>query len=109
MYFFLTKLFTNSFFPEPKPEFDNLDVDDESEDDNDDDYNEDEDEEEDDVLSSDGGIKKEVVVKRKKKKSKKKDASPKDLFKCDMCDKRFFKKHRLEGHLRTHQGLKVNK
>lgn len=26
---------------------------------------------------------------------------------CDMCGKRFFKKHRLECHLRLHVGLKV--
>lgn len=99
----------NINFAEPKPEFNNLDTyeNDESEDDDndDEDYNEDE-----DVLSSDGiVIKKEVVVKRKRKKrNRNKDVPQKDLFKCDMCDKRFFKKHRLEGHLRTHQGLKVN-
>lgn len=29
-------------------------------------------------------------------------------FICDICNKKFYKLHRLKGHLRTHQGLKVN-
>lgn len=29
------------------------------------------------------------------------------IYQCDLCSKKFFMKHRLEAHLRIHQGLKV--
>lgn len=32
----------------------------------------------------------------------------KSTLSCNKCNKRFFKSHRLEGHLRQHQGLKVD-
>lgn len=110
----LQKLYCFVYLPtEPKNELNLLDdPDDQSDDDNDanyedDDDGDDDDGNDDDDVSSDGIKKETVVTKRRKKKTKNKDSPPKDLFKCDLCDKRFFKKHRLEGHLRTHQGLKV--
>lgn len=29
------------------------------------------------------------------------------VFPCNLCDRKFFRERRLEGHLRQHQGLKV--
>lgn len=38
----------------------------------------------------------------------KSDSAPKkSTLTCETCGKKFFKLHRLEGHLRQHQGLKV--
>lgn len=34
-------------------------------------------------------------------------ANKKTTLTCEQCGKKFFKSHRLEGHLRQHQGLKV--
>lgn len=39
--------------------------------------------------------------------TKSESADKKSTLTCDECGKKFFKKHRLEGHLREHQGLKV--
>lgn len=36
-----------------------------------------------------------------------KSPSKKSTLSCEQCGKKFFKLHRLEGHLRQHQGLKV--
>lgn len=45
------------------------------------------------------------IRKEKDRKSYLRDAS-KPQMTCDICQKVFFKKHRLEGHLRKHMGLK---
>lgn len=40
-------------------------------------------------------------------KPKSDSVNKKSTLTCDTCGKKFFKLHRLEGHLRQHQGLKV--
>lgn len=74
----------------------------------------------DDDSSSDDGIEDEEdeddkgKAKSKKKKTEKKRVRIRErnkissLISCDLCGKKFYKKHRLEAHLRSHQGLKVN-
>lgn len=47
--------------------------------------------------------------KRKKSKTKKKNNTPSEVLPCSLCPKKFFKKHRLEAHIRQHNGLKVIK
>lgn len=47
----------------------------------------------------------ENIQKEKDRKSNLRDTS-KPQMTCDICQKVFFKKHRLEGHLRKHMGLK---
>lgn len=43
--------------------------------------------------------------KKRKRKERKKVFDV--IYQCDLCSKKFFMKHRLEAHLRIHQGLKV--
>lgn len=47
-------------------------------------------------------------IKKKLPKGSSKAATTKlEKFFCDLCDKVFHKKHRIQAHLRTHLGLKV--
>lgn len=57
---------------------------------------------------SDGTKPKRKRIKKKLPKGSAKTAATKlEKFFCDLCDKVFHKKHRIQAHLRTHLGLKV--
>lgn len=83
--------------------------DDEDEDDEDDEEEEDEDADadDDDMFESKSTAEKRPKDTRIRKRKRTNDASTLNIS-CDICSKKFFKLHRLEGHLRQHQGLKVN-